>query len=230
MCGRYRLSQPTKLAEFFEAEADADFGASFNVAPTQSVAAVRVLRDHRVLSTLRWGLVPFWAHDAAMGNQLINARSESVLDKPAFREAFRRRRCLIPADGFYEWKRSGKTKRPFHFGLKDGSLFAFAGIWDRWQTPEQTTLESCSILTTSANALVGEIHNRMPVILPQSHYDAWLVTPPEQAEGLLDLLVPFDAGQMRKYEVSSLVNRPQNDSPECVEEVSEKGVNLELWG
>jgi len=231
MCGRYRLSRPKYLVEYFDAEAEEeDFRASYNIAPTQAVATVRSGAAKRVLSNMRWGLIPWWAKDIAIGSRMINARSETVRENAAFRDSFRQRRCLIPADGFYEWKKSGKTKRPFHFGMKDGSLFAFAGIWDCWKSPEGKLLESCSILTTAPNDLVKDIHDRMPVILPQSHYEPWLTVPPAQADGLLELLTPFDASLMRKYEVSSLVNSPENDSPECVLEATEVGTNLELWG
>ena len=230
MCGRFRLSRSEKLAEAFDADvADENFRASYNIAPTQPVAAVRPEGTGRVLSKLRWGLIPSWAKDISAGSQLINARSETILEKPSFRESFRQRRCLIPADGFYEWKRSGKLKRPFHFGMKDGSLFAFAGIWDRWKPAQGSVVESCSILTTTPNRLLENVHDRMPVILHQTAYDAWLTTLPEQAEGLMEFLAPFDAEPMRRYEVSPLVNSPNNDSPECAAEVASPGENLTLW-
>ena len=249
MCGRYRLSRPAQLVEYFEAEAEDDFRTSYNIAPTQPVAAVRAdllvdflldgragvqadvrpNHERRFLSNLRWGLVPSWAKDTSVGSQMINARSETILEKPSFRESFLERRCLLPADGFYEWKRSGKLKRPFHFGMKDGSLFAFAGIWDRWKPLRGGVVESCSILTTTPNQLLEDIHDRMPVILPQSAYEAWLTAPPEQAEGLIEFLAPFDPARMRRYEVSSLVNSAANDSPECAAEVASPSENLTLW-
>ena len=255
MCGRYRLSRPKHLVEFFDAQLEREslehdalghesleheavenaFRERYNIAPTRLVAAVRASANgedaaRRVLTSLRWGLVPSWAKELAIGNRLINGRSETVLEKPAFRDSFRQRRCLIPADGFYEWKRSGKSKRPFNFGMKDGSLFAFAGVWDRWRSPEGQMVKSCAILTTTPNELVEDMHDRMPVILPETAYEAWLTTPPEQAEALTEFLVPFDANRMRRYEVSSLVNSPQNDSPACATEVaSALGPNLELW-
>jgi len=231
MCGRYRLSRPKYLVEYFDAEAEEeDFRASYNIAPTRAVATLRSGAEKRVLSNMRWGLIPWWAKDIAIGNRMINARGETVLKNAAFRDSFRQRRCLIPADGFYEWQKAGKTRRPFHFGMKDESLFAFAGIWDRWKSPEGKLLESCSILTTTPNDLVKDIHDRMPVILPQAHYEPWLTVPPPQADGLLEMLAPFDANLMRKHEVSPLVNRPENDSPECVVEAIGVGTNLELWG
>jgi putative SOS response-associated peptidase YedK len=219
MCGRYRLSRPERLREEFEAEQDEEIAAHYNVAPTQMVAAVRDAGSGRTVSLLRWGLVPWWASDLSMGASMINARSESVESTRAFRDAFRRRRCLIPADGFYEWKKTGKERQPYHFGMNDGALFAFAGIWDRWKPGSGQALETCSILTTAANSLVEPVHDRMPVILPRRHYEAWLTLPDAQAAELLPLLLPFDAALMKSYPVSRLVNRPENDGPECAQEV-----------
>jgi putative SOS response-associated peptidase YedK len=147
MCGRYRLTRADKLANDFDAVCanDGDLTPRYNIAPTQLVPIVRMNGSTRVISSIRWGLIPSWAKDASMGQ--INARSETLCEKPAFRESVERHRCLIPADGFYEWRRSGTTKQPFHFGMKDGSLFAFAGIWDQWKPPEGTFVESCAILT-----------------------------------------------------------------------------------
>jgi putative SOS response-associated peptidase YedK len=145
MCGRYRLSRRKELlAEYFDAEySDLDWEPRYNIAPTQPVATVRQVGASRILSSLRWGLIPYWAKDPAIGNRLINGRSETVLEKPAFRDSFRQRRCLIPADGFYEWKKLGRTKQPFLFGMKDDSLFAFAGLWDRWRSPSGQVLVKC---------------------------------------------------------------------------------------
>jgi putative SOS response-associated peptidase YedK len=178
---------------------------------------------------MRWGLVPSWAGDASIGNRLINGRSETVLQKAAFRDSFRMRRCLIPADGFYEWKKSGKERQPFHFSMKDGALFAFAGLWDRWKSSTGEMLESCSILTTAANDLLEGIHDRMPVILPPRHYRTWLTAPSVEAERLADLLVPFDPSFMSRYPVSSLVNKPQNEGPECAVEAPVREVQAQFW-
>ena len=150
-----------------------------------------------------------------------NAHSETVLEKPAFKENFERRRCLIPADGFYEWKRSGSSKQPFHFGMRDGSLFAFAGIWDCWRTTQGQVIESCAILTTSPNELLRDVHDRMPVILTTKNYSEWLVTPASDCGRLRNLLQPFDAAMMERFPVGSLVNDPQNDTPECIHEKPE---------
>jgi putative SOS response-associated peptidase YedK len=231
MCGRYRLSRRKQLVEeYFEsASEEEDWSPRYNIAPTQPVATVRQEGSSRILSMMRWGLVPSWATDIKIGNQLINGRSETVLEKPAFRDSFRTRRCLIPADGFYEWKKSGKQRQPFHFGMKDNSLFAFAGVWDRWKAPAGPMLQSCSILTTAPNELLDGVHDRMPVILPRRHYETWLTAPAAEVERLAELLVPFDAGLMSRYPVSSLVNKPENDTPECALEVPEPEAQTHLW-
>lgn len=223
MCGRYRLSRAEKLAEYFEAEQAEELSPRYNIAPTQPIPAVRVAGSVRVISMLRWGLVPSWAKDISIGNKMINCWSETVLEKPSFRECFHKRRCLIPADGFYEWKKVGKAKQPFHFGMKDDSLFAFAGVWDRWKSPEGKVMESCSILTTCPNELMKDVHDRMPVILHHNHYEVWLAGPALEAKNLADLLVPYDSELMKRYEVSPLVNRPQNDIPECAEQLVSPG-------
>jgi putative SOS response-associated peptidase YedK len=170
------------------------------------------------MSIQRWGLVPHWAKDIKIGYKMINARSETILEKPSFRTAFKKRRCLIPADGFYEWKKEGadnKAKQPFHFGMKDDSLFAFAGIWEQWKSPEGTVLETCAILTTTPNELVADVHDRMPVILPPTQYELWLSAEPERVAQLQNLLVPFAADAMKRYPVSSMVNSPKNDLAAC---------------
>jgi putative SOS response-associated peptidase YedK len=231
MCGRYRLSRRKQIVEeYFESASEEENWISrYNIAPTQPVVTVRQTGAGRVLAMMRWGLVPSWATDIKIGNQLINGRSESVLDKPAFRDSFCTRRCLIPADGFYEWKKDGKQRQPFHFGLKDDGLFAFAGVWDRWKSPNGQVLESCSILTTAPNKWLEGIHDRMPAILPHRHYQLWLTAPATEAERLADLLVPFDASLMIRYPVSSLVNKPQNDGPECALEVQTAETQARLW-
>jgi putative SOS response-associated peptidase YedK len=220
MCGRYRLSRADKLAEYFEAEQSEELSPRYNIAPTQPIPAVRKDGSGRVISMLRWGLVPSWATDISIGNKMINCRSETVLEKPAFRESFHKRRCLIPADGFYEWKKIGKSKQPFHFGMKDDSLFAFAGIWDGWKSPEGKLVESCSILTSTPNELLKDVHDRMPVILHRNHYETWLTAPPSESKTLAELLVPYETELMRRYEVSQLVNSPKNDVPACADRVS----------
>ncbi len=191
----------------------------YNIAPSQPVAVIRLRPDannqQRELTMMRWGLIPSWATDLTIGNRLINARSESVLEKPAFRAAMRRRRCLIPADGFYEWRKTAGGKQPYFVGMRDGRLFAFAGLWESWEGADHSYLESCTLLTTTANKLVADIHDRMPVILPSEAYGPWLdpAVPPAEAVALLG---PFPAEQMTAYPVGTLVNNPQNDRPECI--------------
>jgi putative SOS response-associated peptidase YedK len=219
MCGRYRLARAEKMAGKFEAEVTEEFHQRYNIAPTQPVPVVRATNSGRVISSTRWGLIPPWAKDDSAAQ--INARSETLLEKPSFRDSCERRRCLIPADGFYEWKRVGSYKQPFHFGMKDDSLFAFAGIWDTWKSPEGTTIESCAILTTTPNELLVDVHDRMPVILHPNHYHAWLNAPALKSHHLAHMLAPFDAALMRRFSVSSLVNDVQNDAPECATEVTE---------
>lgn len=217
------------MAQRFDAEFTGELRPRYNIAPTQIVPVVRATDSGRTICSMRWGLIPSWASNASIGQ--INARSETVLEKPAFRESFERRRCLIPADGFYEWRRMVNTKQPFHFGLKDDSLFAFAGIWDRWMAPAGQAIESCAILTTTPNQLLRDVHDRMPAMLNEQDYDEWLATPPTESHRLTDLLVPCDACLMKRYPVSSLVNYPQNDIPACAIEVPESSsAQIGLFG
>jgi putative SOS response-associated peptidase YedK len=217
MCGRYRLTRAEKMAQYFDAEFTGELRPRYNIAPTQPVPVVRATDSGRVLSSMRWGLIPSWAKDASLSQ--INARSETILDKPAFKESAERRRCLIPADGFYEWRRTSNTKQPFHFGMKDDSLFAFAGVWDRWTSPEGRMVESCAILTTAPNELLKDVHDRMPVILHPNHYHAWLTASQLKSHHFAHILLPYDPEEMRRYPVSSLVNSPEHDVPACAVEV-----------
>ena len=226
MCGRYRLTAKERwLSSYFNLDPeDVKWAARWNVAPTQEIATIRQDRKEprRRFSLMRWGLIPYWAKDASIGARAINAVSETAAEKPAFRDPMRRRRCLIPADGFYEWKQIGpKQKQPYNIGLADDGLFAFAGLWDRWKDPAGKAIESCAILTTDANSLLRDIHDRMPVILKPEDYDLWLdpgITDPERVQSLLQ---PFDSRLMRVYPVSPAVNRVENDGPECAQEVKE---------
>ncbi len=216
VCGRYRLSRRKEiLAEHFGADVSGlEWEPRYNIAPTQPVPVIR--RSGSGLtwkaSTVRWGLIPSWASDPAVGARAINARSETAASKPSFREPLQNRRCLIPADGFYEWQRAEKMKQPFCFEVGDGALFAFAGLWDRWRSPDGGVLETCAILTTTANELLTGIHDRMPVIIEARHYDRWLDPTVLDAPSLLK---PFNAGLMRSYPVSPRVNVVANDGPEC---------------
>ena len=179
----------------------------FNIAPTQEVSAVRDLGEGRELEFLRWGLIPSWAKDKSIGAKLINARAETVAEKPAFRSAFKHRRCLIPADGFFEWKKEGGRKEPHYITLRDGGLFAFAGLWEEWHPEDGEAVRSCTIITTGANELVRPLHDRMPVILDPGDYADWLDVNPRTKEQLLSLLRPFPSEKMRTYPQDCLVNK-----------------------
>ena len=217
MCGRYTLKTPVDaLAERFGLdEYPSSLTASYNIAPTQEVAAVVEEDGKRKLRMLRWGLIPSWAKDPAIGNKMINARAETVSEKPSFRTAFKKRRCLIVADGFYEWHKTDSGEQPYHLKMEDGSPFAFAGMWETWKNGEE--IRSCAIITTTANDLMGEIHHRMPVILPPENYGVWLDPDFDEKEALLDLLNPYPSKEMEAYAVSRRVNRPSNNEPSVVE-------------
>jgi putative SOS response-associated peptidase YedK len=220
MCGRFTLTKPIPvLAELFLfPEAAPEQPARYNIAPTQAVAAVRATASAaaRELAFFRWGLVPGWADDTAIGNRLINARSETAAEKPAFRSAFRNRRCLIPADGFYEWQKLGGRKQPYYIRLRDGQPFAFAGLWEHWEK-DGRAIDSCTILTTAANDLIRPLHERMPVILGPEEYARWLDPTVQQAELLQPLLDSFPSEAMVAYPVNAVVNNPRNETPKCME-------------
>jgi len=219
MCGRFRLSRRKQLVEeYFEsAPGEEDWSPRYNIAPTQPVAVIRQnpTEPTRELSVVRWGLVPSWAKDSSGAAHMINARSETASEKPAFRDALKFRRCLIPADGFYEWQRSGRTKQPYCFEVVGGKLFAFAGLWDRWRDPSGNPVETCSILTTTPNDVTAPVHDRMPVILDPDCYDLWLDPGMSDVRVVSDLLTPYDARLMRCYPVSTRVNHTANDDEEC---------------
>ncbi|OLP17339.1 hypothetical protein BST81_16175 [Leptolyngbya sp. 'hensonii'] len=219
MCGRFTLSpSPEVLAEVFQLAAVPDLSPRYNIAPTQSIAAILQTESGRYCKLLRWGLIPAWAKDPQMGARLINARSETVAEKPSFRSAFRQRRCLIPADGFYEWQRTKTGKQPFYFRMQDGSPFAFAGLWERWQGNGTTeAINTCTILTTEANSLLKPIHDRMPVILQPQDYATWLAPTTTQGNVLQSLLRPYEAALMTAFPVTSQVNYPGNDTPDCIQ-------------
>jgi putative SOS response-associated peptidase YedK len=216
MCGRYTLSTPAgRLAEEFQLDSTAEISPSYNVAPTQQVAAVVEDEGGRRLEMFRWGLVPFWAEDPEIGSRMINARSETAPEKPSFRRAFRGRRCLIAADGFYEWKRENGGKQPYYFRMQDGRPFAFAGLWESWEKGDGT-LRTCAILTTRANSVLEGIHDRMPVILPHDAYNAWL-DPDADREELGELMIPYPNDDLETYPVSRFVNSPRNNDERCIE-------------
>lgn len=217
MCGRFTLATPaTQLATQFQLAAVPDIVARYNIAPTQQVAAVRATEAGRELALLRWGLVPSWAKDLSMGAKLINARSETAAEKPAFRSAMRQRRCIIPADGFYEWQAQAGGKQPFHIRLADHGTFGLAGLWEQWKSPEGSWVQSCTILTTSANSLMQPLHDRMPVILPPERYDLWLDPGLHDVAPLQELLAPFPAEALVAVPVSKAVNKVGNDGPSLI--------------
>ncbi|MCA9247734.1 MAG: SOS response-associated peptidase [Planctomycetales bacterium] len=221
MCGRFTLRTPTPvLIEHFGLGRIPALPARFNIAPMQQVAAVRQAPDAeaRELVMLRWGLVPSWAKDTNNAARLINARSETVAEKPSYRHAVRRQRCLIPSDGFYEWKKTGREKQTFHIQMADGSLFAMAGLWERWRPDEKLPpLETCTILTTEPNELMQGIHDRMPVILPPEAYATWLDPQFEAYDALQELFRPFPADAMAAEPIGSYVNSVQHEGPQCLE-------------
>ncbi|ASS99669.1 MULTISPECIES: SOS response-associated peptidase [Geobacillus] len=219
MCGRFTLTVDLlALQERFHFRYQGLLAPRFNIAPGQDVLAIVTEEGERVGKMMRWGLVPFWAKDARIGAKMINARAETVDEKASFRHAFKRRRCLILADGFFEWKKEGTKKVPYRFTLKTGEPFAFAGLWERWKGPSGP-LETCTIMTTRANELIAPIHDRMPVILPPERYDDWLDASFDDSEYLKSLLQPYPKEQMQMYEVSPLVNSPKNDVSACIEPV-----------
>jgi putative SOS response-associated peptidase YedK len=222
MCGRYRLSRRAEILAAYDAEYEGvDWDARYNIAPSQNVPVIRqdAKEPIRRASLMRRGLIPSWAKDAAIGARMINARAETAAEKPAFKESLERRRCLIPADGFYEWSRNGRTKQPYCFELVGREPFAFAGLWDRWRAMDGTSLETCTILTTTPNQLLADIHDRMPIILPPANYDLWLNPGFRDIAATTEMLGPLDAGLMRRYPVSERVNNVANDDSRCSEPI-----------
>jgi putative SOS response-associated peptidase YedK len=216
MCGRYSLSvPPEEFAQHFGLSDVPDLEPRYNVAPTQDMPVVRLGHDAREALIMRWGLVPFSAASPDGAARMINARSETVADKPSFRWAFQKTRCLVPADGFYEWKRMESGKHPYHITLRDRRLFAFAGLWDEWTSRDGNRLLSYTILTTEPNQLVRPIHDRMPVILPPEHYEEWL-DPGANLQGIQEFLRPTRADAMIATAVSDRVNSVKNEGPALI--------------
>ncbi len=217
MCGRYTLHVTGEmLAEQFRLPEVPALPPRYNIAPTQDVAVVRRKDSQYTLDMLRWGLIPAWADSDKIGARMINARTETVAEKPAFRAAFARRRCLIPADGFYEWQRTATSKQPFYFHLQTRQPFAFAGLWEQWRTQHGTLIESCTLLTTEANEVVRPVHARMPVILHEHDYALWLDPATQTADTLHPLLHAYPAAEMVAYPVSAYVNTPAHDDAGCI--------------
>ena len=219
MCGRFTLTvNPAEVQEAFSTYTfPQQFAPRFNIAPTQPVLVIPN-DDQNTADFFVWGLIPIWAKDPSIGNRMINARAETLEEKPAFRGSLKYKRCLVLADGFYEWKASEgkKTKTPFFIHMKDRKPFAFAGLWDSWNSPDGSLVRSCTIITTEPNELTRIIHNRMPVILHPRDYARWLDPSPQTPDQLKPLLKPFPADLMNAYPVSPLVNTPANDKPELV--------------
>ena len=224
MCGRYTLVRLADFTDMFPwiRPAETEPPPRYNIAPTQPVAVVPNTDEPHV-DFFHWGFVPYWAKDPSIGNRMINARAETLAQKPVFRNALKRRRCLIPTDGFYEWRRNPDgTKTPMYIRMKGARPFAFAGLWERWNSPDGSELRSCTIITGKPNALVRDIHDRMPVIIPGELYKRWLDPAEVPAEKLEDLLQPFPAEQMEAFPVSRRVNNPKTDSPDCIASVTEE--------
>ena len=221
MCGRYSLTANLgELARRFEFDGDQlKFESAYNVAPTQDVLTV-VGGDARRGGFMRWGLIPHWTKNASIGSRMINARAETVAEKPAFRDALRRRRCLVLADGFYEWQRTGGAKRPMRIIMRSGEPFAFAGLWSLWRDPDGNRIPSCAIITTAANDLLKPIHDRMPVILPREMEEFWLDGSVEDPDVLGSVLIPYADDAMDTYEVSTLVNSAVNNGPEVIARIA----------
>ncbi|HEY8668521.1 MAG TPA: SOS response-associated peptidase [Tepidisphaeraceae bacterium] len=220
MCGRFTLITLAQIPDVFPwiHLGEVDARPRYNIAPSQPILAVA--NDGRnTLDYMQWGLVPSWAKDPSIGSKMINARAETLAQKPAFRQALARRRCLIPADGFYEWKKRGKTKIPMLIRMKSHRPFMFAGLWEVWRDANGNKLPTCTVITTAPNELMKEIHDRMPAVLRPEVYEKWLSTEEKVPAELQSLLEPFPADAMEAIPVSTAVNSPRNDSPECIEAI-----------
>lgn len=220
MCGRFVSSIPAdELKKIFDLVETPQLEPRYNVAPTQLTAVVRNQGERNRLDLLKWGLVPGWSKDLSFGSHLINARSETVAEKPAFRHAIKYRRCIIPASGFYEWSHSGSLKQPYYIRMADHSPMCLAGLWEMWKAPDGNELETFTILTTAANGAVAPIHDRMPVILPPDTFPLWLSHNMHDPQLLQPFYQPIPADQVTAYKVPDLVNNPRFDSPACIAQV-----------
>ncbi len=226
MCGRFAMTLPSKkVMAQFNIKEEVDLAPRYNIAPTQQVAVVRsreLMRNELVM--MRWGLIPYWAKDKKIGYKMINARGETIEEKPTFRSLFKKSRCLIPADGFYEWKEipGEKIKQPYFIQLKGEHLFAFAGLWSSWQDPASgETIDTCTIITTAANKLLAKIHDRMPVIIQQEQYGLWLATE-DRGSGAKQQIKPYDPFKMTCHPVSGMCNNPKYDTPACIKRAADR--------
>lgn len=220
MCGRYTLAKDfeelTKRFNFHLPLSFSNYVPRYNIAPTQQVLAAVNFNNRVQPVFFKWGLIPSWSKDKSIGSRLINARAETVSQKPTFATSLKSKRCLIPADGFYEWRIQNGKKIPMRIMLKSNNIFSFAGLWDTWTSPDGETIQSCTIITTSPNKLVEKTHNRMPVILNHEAEQVWLDTCISDIKELKPLLVPYPSDEMKLYEVSTMVNSPKNDTSECI--------------
>ena len=218
MCGRYLLISPVEaMRRLFDVGGLLNLPPRYNIAPTQDAPVVRLDKEgRRELIMMRWGLVPLWAKDLSMGARCINARAESAADRPAFRDAFERRRCLVPTDGFFEWEKKGKVKQPWRIGPAEDGLMALAGLWERWRAPDGGVVRTYAVVTTEANELVAPLHDRMPAVIPPDEFGAWL-DPDTPAERLREMLRPYPAERMKAYPVSRRLNDVRNDDAGCIE-------------
>ena len=224
MCGRYTLtSAPQAIRSLFRYADQPNFPARYNIAPTQPIAIVRLVNGQREFALVRWGLLPSWVKDPRAFSLLINARGETVIDKPAYRAAMKRRRCLIPADGFYEWRATGGRKQPYFIHTKSGAPLAFAGLWETWTGPNGEELDTAAIVTTSANHALAPLHDRMPVIVPPEAFDLWLDSNNVDALTASVLIGPAPENLLEAYPVSTEVNRVANDNPRLIDEVAPGG-------
>ncbi len=220
MCGRYTQTKSGEaIARTFNLSATPEAQPRYNIAPTQVVGAIAQPNQEREYKPFKWGLVPSWSKDPSIGSRMINARAETAAEKPSFRASFKRRRCLILADGFYEWQKVGKQKQPYYIQVGDRDLFSFAGLWEKWESGDGSYLETCTILTTEPNDLMQTIHNRMPVIIHPKDYDLWLDPEIQDGRHVQHLLRPYEEDAMALYSVSKTVNSPRNETPECIEPV-----------
>ena len=229
MCGRFSLTRGDRdyIQDEFGVQLPEGHRPRYNIAPTQEVLVLLCEGNVRRLGVCRWGLIPSWAKDPKIGHKLINARAETLFEKPSFRSAVRERRCLVLADGFYEWRMTEKGKSPVYIHLRSKRPFGFAGLWESWISPEGQKITTCAIVTTQANELMKPIHERMPVIVPKESYAIWLNPEIQSEKELADLLRPYPASEMEAYEVSRLVNAPGNDRPECIAPVYKKDARVE---
>ncbi|MCU7931040.1 MAG: SOS response-associated peptidase [Candidatus Thiodiazotropha sp. (ex Codakia rugifera)] len=221
MCGRFYLDvQQDELMSYFNLATVMQLPPRYNIAPSQNIAAVLVSGRERRVVNLRWGLIPFWAKDEKIGYRTINARAETVESKPAYRAAFKQRRCLIPASGFFEWKAQKEGKQPYCIRPRHNALFAFAGLYEHWRNNKGEQLDTGTILVTDANAVVKQVHDRMPVILSPEHFESWLDPDNQNRSGLKEMLKPWPEDETDLYAVSRKINNPGNDNPECIAPLS----------